>query len=117
MTGILGATIGSRGFRNSWTQGNTTTSLVFNSASYADFSSGKYFVFGSSVTGGTETTYNYSSNGTSWTSGTLPVGYEWGASAYNGTNLVAFPAGATVGGGISSYYTTNGPTWTAASLP
>jgi hypothetical protein len=116
MTGILGALIGSKMFSNFWTQGTAATSLVYNGAAYADLSGGKYFAFGSSNTGGTTTTYNYSSDGTSWSSGTLPTSYEWGAPKYNGTNLVAFPSGDAVSG-PSSYYTSNGTTWTAASLP
>jgi hypothetical protein len=118
MSGVLAALIGSfkKMFSNSWSQGNTATSLVYNDATYADLSGGKYFAFGSNDTGGPTTTYNYSSDGTSWSSGTLPISYRWGAAAFNGTNLVVFPSGIAVAG-PSVAYTTDGTTWTTTSLP
>lgn len=123
MSGILGtifAAIKSVPRLTNWSTGRAgsgTLNLVYNSGTYVDFAiGGGYYGFGSSSGGLPTTTAAYTSSGTLWSSVTLPASYEWGASATNGTTLVAFPSGATVTGPAVAYRT-SGSSWTTASLP
>lgn len=110
MTGILAGLIGS--FKKaalSW----TITSLspiynqVYTSATYANLSNGKYFAFGFSSTGGNTSTYRYSTDGTSWSQGTLPASASWRAAATSGSRIIVARGSSTTG-----YYSDNGTTWT-----
>lgn len=107
MTGILAALIGSVKKAFGWTTA-TVTSQVYRDAVYADLTNGKYFAFGTNSTGGSTTAYSYSTDGTNWSTGTLPALSSWTGAATNGTRIVVIRSSAT-----SGYYTDNGTTWTA----
>lgn len=112
MSGILAGLIGSFKAGMSWAVG-TVTNQVFNDAVYAPLTNGNYFAFGYSSTGSATTAYQYSTNGTSWTGGTLPVSGFWRAAASSGSRIIVFRASAANG-----QYSDNGTTWTlTGSLP
>jgi len=57
-------------------------------------------------------TFLYSTNGTSWTSGTMPSVTTWNGVAFGNGYFVAV----TSGGNGPAAYSTNGTTWTASTL-
>jgi hypothetical protein len=97
----------------SWTRTTTPATVPYHSITYAPLTAGNWFMFGAG-SGGTQTTsYYYSTNGTSWTTGTLPQSRTFGVSASNGTILLAHP----VTGNSGDYFTTtNGTTWTQRTI-
>lgn len=113
MTGILAGLIGS--FKKAaltWTTG-TVTNRSYRDAVYANLANGKYFVVGQDNGGINTTSYIYSTNGTSWSTGTLPVSTTWNAIGSNGSRIIALRNSSS-----TAYYSDNGTTWTAtATLP
>lgn len=92
--------------------GGYAVDLVHQGAIYADLANAKYFGFGASATGASTTSYNRSTNGTSWSTGTLPTSTTWARAATNGTRVVVTSDGATANGA----YTDNGTTWTSTAI-
>lgn len=86
------------------------TAIAYNGGVYANLTNGKFFGFGNND-GAQTTTYAYSTNGTSWSTGTLPSARDWGKAATNGTRIVA-----TCTDDTDFAYSTNGTTWTAVSV-
>jgi len=107
MTGILGGLIGSFKKAISWVTG-TITNQVYLTAVYAPLTNGSYFAFGGSSTLGNTTAYRYSTDGSSWSAGTLPVSSIFRGSATNGSVIFVTASSTT-----THYYSTNGTTWTA----
>lgn len=95
-----------------WTRATAPATVPYISVAWAPLTAGNWFMFGNGSGGAATTNYYYSTNGTSWTTGTMPASATWGESATNGTTLVAYPR---TGGG-SIYTTTNGTTWTTRSI-
>lgn len=94
----------------------TVTDQVWRGAAFAPLTNASYYAFGASVSGGNTTNYIYSTNGTTWSNGTLPASLQWARAAFNGTTLIVVPG--AVGQATTAYaYTTNGTTWTAGTLP
>lgn len=93
----------------SWLTGSIT-SQVFNDAVYAPLTNGSFFAFGQSTGGGSTASYQYSVDGVTWSTGTLPAASNWGCAASNGSRIVAFRSNSTTG-----YYSDNGTTWTATN--
>lgn len=103
LLGILAATL----LAGTWLIRTSLPSAIYTFAStYAPLANGSWFVFGGSNTAGNTTTYFYSSNGSTWSSGTMPTSAVWNVAAANGTRVVALN---TAGTGA---YTDNGTTWT-----
>lgn len=92
-----------------WATG-TFTSQIYIDATYAPLANGSYFAFGKSNGAGSTTAYQYSADGTTWSTGTLPASNRWTATATNGSRIVVFQNSATTG-----YYSDNGTTWTATN--
>lgn len=86
------------------------TALFFRGGIYENLANAKYFLFGDND-GAATTSYLYSTNGTSWTTGTLPDSQQWGKAASNGTRVVVIPWV-----GRSAAYTTNGTTWSSSNI-
>lgn len=111
MTGILGALLGSFKKLFSWSV-QSITNQVYTSALYANLSGGKYFAFGLGATGAATQAYQYSTDGITWSSGTIPTSSSlWVASATNGSRIVVARSNNTLG----AYYSDNGTTWTASA--
>lgn len=85
----------------------TITSLTYFGAVYAPLANGSFFAFGQSSGGSSTSTYSYSTDGVTWSTGTLPASTSWYAAASNGSRVVAFRTNAT-----TAYYSDNGTTWT-----
>lgn len=101
--GILAATL----LAGTWLIRTTLPSAIISYATtYAPLANGSWFAFGASTTAGNTTTYFYSTNGTSWSSGTMPTSAKWNVCATNGTRVVVLNTGG------SGAYTDNGTTWT-----
>lgn len=81
-----------------------------NSVLYAPLANANWYVFGNA--GSNLTTYLYSTDTSSWTTGTLPVAGNWGVAAYNGTRIVLFETVAST----AILTTTNGTTWTSGTI-
>lgn len=84
---------------------------AYNGGVYANLANGKFFGFENNNNAQT-TSYRYSTNGTSWTNGTLPLSRKWGKAATNGSRVVVVATDVD-----SSAYTDNGTTWTSTSMP
>lgn len=95
-----------------WTRVAPSTNLLFLSALYAPLTNASYFLWGSNDTASTSN-YLYSTDGSSWTTGTMPASKVWGTSATNGTRIVVFEKNAS---DTVIATTTNGTTWTTASI-
>lgn len=96
-----------------WTKTSAPATRPYHSITHAALAAGNWFMFGAGSSNATTNSYYYSTNGTSWTTGTMPATRLWGLSATNGTTLVAYEYSS---GSTSIYTTTNGTTWTARSL-
>jgi len=94
-----------------WSNASISISLVYRGLTYAALTAGNWFAFGASNTGGTTTTYRYSTNGTNWSSGTMPAAKRWLRSATNGSRIVVFELN---GGDFA--YTDDGTTWTSGTV-
>lgn len=111
-------------FANSWSLNATaiptsvSSAFLIRGGTYCDLDNAKWFVtLGTNQSNGSITnTYFYSTDGSSWSSGTFPANAEVRAIAGNGFRVVAC---STNGGGGTSqaFVSTNGTTWTAYSLP
>lgn len=115
MTGILAATIGTflRKLGLTWSV-NTGDAIAYSAGAYAPLTAGSYYLFRGGIFDNsqeTSTAYYYSSNGSTWTTGTLPTATGISCAAFNGTTLLILS-----GFGANSdtaWTTTNGTTWTA----
>ena len=108
LLGILAA-LGVATIISSWINragGISTNSFV----SYAPLTNANWYVFGWT---GSTTSYRYSTDTSSWTTGTLPTAGLWGPSAYNGTRIVLFQKGNAANTALTS---TNGTTWTSFTI-
>lgn len=86
------------------------TSLSYFDAVYAPLANGSFFAFGASNSGTSTASYSYSTDGVTWSVGTLPAASSWNCAATNGSRIVAFRSSSTV-----AYYSDNGTTWTATN--
>ena len=109
MTGILGGLIGSFKSGLRWSGGSMGVAITHTAAAYAPLNNGQFFGFGAATGGITTATasYNYSINGTSWATGTLPASIQGRAAAGNNTRVIVASNTTT------NYYSSNGTTWTA----
>lgn len=98
---------------DAWSKSSAPATVPYHGISYIELAAGNWFMFGTGSANANTNNYYYSTDGSSWTTGTLPVSDQWGLSAHNGTYLVAYQYFA---GGSSVYTTTNGTTWTARSV-
>lgn len=108
MTGILGGLIGSLSRILSWISGTMSNALSHTAAAYAPLSNGSFFAFGAAANNITNPTnlYNYSTDGLSWSSGTLPSTIQARAAASNGSRVVVASTTNT------AFRSDNGTTWT-----
>lgn len=88
----------------------TITNLTYFSAVYAPLTNGSFFAFGEASGGTTTNSYSYSTDGLTWSTGTLPSTTSWYASVSNGSRIIAFRAN-----NQTSFYSDNGTTWTQTS--
>lgn len=86
------------------------TGIAYNGGVYANLANGKFFGFGNND-GVTTTGYAYSTDGTTWSLGTLPSARDWGKAATNGTRIVV-----TCTDNTTFAYSDNGTTWTSVSV-
>lgn len=112
LLGIL-ASVGLAVFFLTWTAGSTGGNYVYYGGIYANMTNAKWFFFGASNTGTSINSYRYSTNGTTWTTGTLPASSKWGVVMYNGSRLVLAARAAQPN---AAFYTDNGTTWTSVAF-
>lgn len=105
MAGIFAGLIGSLKRVLSWSTG-TVTDQVYRDATYSNLTNGKYFAFGPDSQGSVTTSYQYSTDGSTFITGTLPASNLWTATASSPTRVIALRSSSTTG-----YYTDNGTTW------
>jgi hypothetical protein len=92
----------------SWSlQAITYTS--YYAATYLPLTNASWFALRADTT----TSYEYSTNGLSWSTGTLPSSKAWRVAINNGSRVVVVALSSTTGGAA---YTTDGTTWTAANF-
>ena len=113
MGGILGGLIAALKSGIAWSLGTLPVSWFWKVATYAPLSNASFFAFGASTNTGTTSTYYYSTDGDSWSSGTLPAAVATRWAVGNGSRVVLGFSTSTTGGG---YYTDNGTTWTATAI-
>jgi hypothetical protein len=81
---------------------------------YMSYANGEFFA---TVTGDTTTIWN-STNGTTWTSATLPSSQQWsGVVSANGVLIANAPGSWQTGSQVVAYSTNNGANWSQATLP
>lgn len=88
-----------------WTEVTLPVSHAWTAAAYGN---GTFVLMGTG-------TYAYSTNGTTWTSGTLTgyTSYKVGTVAYGGSKFVALPYSSST----DAFYSSNGVTWTHTTVP
>lgn len=106
MSGVLAGLIGSIKSGISWTTGTLPASRFWKAATYAPLSNGSFFVFGGTTNTTASNSYYYSTDGDSWTLGSLPSleVIRW-AVASSSRIFVTFT-------GDKGFYSDNGTTWT-----
>lgn len=111
MAGVLAGLIASlKTAAASWSAGAMPVSWIWKAATYAPLTNGSFFAFGATTNTGTSTTYYYSTDGDSWTSGSLPAAITPRWAIASSSRLVLAPSGTT------GYYTDNGTTWTSTTI-
>lgn len=91
----------------SWALGTFSNSLIWYEATYAPLTNASFFAIGESSSAASTSTYNYSTDGITWTAGTLPASARWHSIVTNGSRIIVFGNNRTTG-----YYSDNGTTWT-----
>lgn len=107
---------------NTWTVKSGTglgTTYLKRGGVYADLANAKWFItYGLSSSGLRTSNYAYSTDGDTWTIGTLPASAEVRCIATDGSRVVACAtANGTTAGTSQAYVSTNGTTWTTYSFP
>lgn len=92
----------------SWTLRNVGLTNYWWAAAYCNLAAGKFFIFGSG-SAGSSANYRYSSDGITWTAGTLPTSLNVQSAAASPTRIVI---NTTAG---VAYYSTNGTSWTSTT--
>lgn len=95
----------------SWTL-RTVTSNTWNDVLFAPVTNGNWFIFGN--TGTSTTSYQYSTDTVTWSTGTTPISGSWGVAAYSGSRIMLFERNFSRTTALTS---TNGTTWTSVTLP
>lgn len=95
---------------DTWAQG-TVPNLTYLTGAYAPLSGGSFFGFGADSAGELTNSYAYSSNGISWTTGTVSAINPVGTSMVAGYMPLATPLLYVIGNG-GLFTTTNGTSWT-----
>jgi hypothetical protein len=113
VSGILGGLIAALKSGIAWSLRTLPVSWLWKAATYAPLSNASFFAFGASTNTGTTSTYYYSTDGDSWSSGTLPAAVAPRWAVGSGSRVVIGFSFAFLGGG---YYTDDGTTWTATSI-
>lgn len=110
MSGVLAGLIASLKSGIVWLLGTLPVSWFWKAATYAPLTNGSFFAFGATTNTGTSSTYYYSADGDSWTSGSLPAATipRW---AIASSSRVVLGTSGTIG-----YYTDNGTTWTSTTI-
>lgn len=111
LLGILAALVAAGGIISNWINRAGGLSTTTNSVLYAPLTNASWYVFGNA--GSNTTSYRYSTDTSSWTTGTLPTNGRWGASATNGTRIMLFQTGTASNTVLTS---TNGTTWTSVTI-
>lgn len=112
MSGALTMMLGGGGKSeiNTWTQG-TAPNLTYLTGAYAPLSGASFFGFGTDSAGQPTNSYAYSSNGISWTTGTVSATNPVGTSMVAGYMPLATPLLYVIADG-GLFTTTNGTSWT-----
>lgn len=110
--GVLAVAGAGSGAITNWSE-KTVTDLTYKEALYAPLANATWYGFANSNAGGNTTSYIYSTDGDTWSTGTMPADKAWGVAATDGTRIIVFEFNAS---DTVIATTTNGTTWTTASI-
>jgi hypothetical protein len=112
LLGILAALVAAGGIISSWINRAAGLSRAITTVLYAPLTNASWYVFGIPTGSASVNNYLYSTDTSSWTTGSLPVNSRWQPAAYNGTRIMLFDAASST----TALTTTNGTTWTSVTM-
>jgi hypothetical protein len=112
LLGILAALVVANAIISSWVNRAAGLSRAITTVLYAPLTNASWYVFGVGTSSASVNNYLYSTDTSSWTTGSLPVSSKWQPAAYNGTRIMLFD----VNSSTTALTTTNGTTWTSVTM-